>query len=83
MYGGCGLVQDAERVFETTVVDKKRCDDANWNAMQMCYLSNGLYVEAFKLLYKMKAAAVEVTESLVNKVKIACGTGTTLRHGVL
>ncbi|CAN0880326.1 Protein ACTIVITY OF BC1 COMPLEX KINASE 3, chloroplastic [Linum grandiflorum] len=35
---------------------------------------NGLYVEAFKLLYKMKAVAVEVTESLVNRVRIACGT---------
>ncbi|CAN0880282.1 Pentatricopeptide repeat-containing protein At1g31790 [Linum grandiflorum] len=80
MYGGCGLVQDAEQVFETMVVDKKRCGDAHWNAVLMCYLQNGLYVEAFKLLYKMKAAAVEVTESLVNKVRIACGTGTTLAN---
>ncbi|CAN0880379.1 Serine/threonine-protein kinase TOR [Linum grandiflorum] len=62
--GGCRLVQDAERVFEAMVVDKKRCGDgdgdAHWNAMLMCYLQNGLYVEALKLLYKMKAAAVEM-----------------------
>ncbi|CAL1373861.1 unnamed protein product [Linum trigynum] len=73
MYGSCGMVEESKQVFKLITDDR---DDAHWNAMLTCYLHNGFYVEALKLLYQMKAAAIEVTESLLNRVRLACGTGT-------
>ncbi|GAV90153.1 PPR domain-containing protein/PPR_3 domain-containing protein [Cephalotus follicularis] len=71
MYRKCVLLIDAKRVFE--MISHKR-NPACWNAMLMGYLHNGFYVEAIKFLYKMKTAGMEVQESLVNEVRIVCGS---------
>lgn len=72
MYGKCRLLRDAERVFEL-IVDNKNI--ASWNAMLMGYIRNGLYVEATKFLYLMKASGIQIQESLIKDVRIACSNG--------
>ena len=45
MYGRCGLLEDAKRVFEMSQEERKvDC----WNAMLMGYIQSGLYIEAVK-----------------------------------
>lgn len=70
MYGRIGLVRDARFVFEMI---NDRTNIACWNAMLMGFLQNGMYIEAVKFLYQMKAAGVQPQESLLNEVRIACG----------
>lgn len=71
MYGKCGLVKDAEKAFK--IVGDRR-NTACWNAMLMGYVHNKFGIQAIKLLYRMKEAGIEVQESLVNDVKIACAS---------
>lgn len=71
MYGRSGLVREAKLVFE--MIDD-RTNIACWNAMLMGYIQNGLYIEAIKFLYQMKAAGVQPQESLLNEVRISCGS---------
>ncbi|XP_028772657.1 pentatricopeptide repeat-containing protein At1g31790-like [Neltuma alba] len=70
MYGRCGLVREAKLVFEMI---HNRANEACWNAMLMGYMQNGLYIEAIKLLYQMKAAGLQPQESLLKELRIACG----------
>lgn len=70
MYGKQGLLSDAERMF--AIMGNKE-NVAPWNAMLVGYLRNGFCVEAVKFMYQMKAAGIEVQESLINDVRIACG----------
>ncbi|KAK2647809.1 hypothetical protein Ddye_015298 [Dipteronia dyeriana] len=72
MYGKCGLLRDAKRVFGM-ISNKKNI--ACWNAMLVGYVKNGSCVEAVKFLYQMKAAGIEVQESLIEDVRIICGSG--------
>ncbi|KAI9154218.1 hypothetical protein LWI28_022860 [Acer negundo] len=71
MYGKCGLLRDAKRVFGM-ISNKKNI--ACWNAMLVGYVKNGSCVEAVKFLYQMKAAGIEVQESLIEDVRIICGS---------
>nr|AFK33630.1 unknown [Lotus japonicus] len=73
MYGRSGLLRDAKQVFETSRSER---NVDSWNAMLMGYLENGLYIEAVKFLYQMKAAGLKPHESLLDKVRIACGSVT-------
>lgn len=73
MYGRSGLLRDAKLVFETTR-NERNVD--SWNAMLMGYIQNGLYIEAVKLVYQMKAAGMHPHESLLDKLRIACGSST-------
>ncbi|KAL5099724.1 hypothetical protein RYX36_004051 [Vicia faba] len=73
MYGRSGLLRDARLVFETTR-NERNVD--SWNAMLMGYIQNGLYIEAVKFVYQMKAARVHPHESLLDKLRIACGSST-------
>lgn len=71
MYGRCGLLEDAKRVFEMSQEERKvDC----WNAMLMGYIQNGLYIEAVKFLYQMQAAGMQPRESLLKKLRMACGS---------
>ncbi|KAJ0098618.1 hypothetical protein Patl1_22236 [Pistacia atlantica] len=72
MYGKQGLLGDAKRVF--AIMDDNE-NVASWNAMLVGYLRNGFCVEAIKFMYQMKAAGIEVQESLIKDVRIACGSG--------
>ncbi|KAJ4710353.1 putative Pentatricopeptide repeat-containing protein [Melia azedarach] len=69
MYGKCGLLKDAKRVFQLVVNNE---NTAAWNAMLMGYSRNGFYVEAIKFLYQMKASGIQIQESLIKDVRIAC-----------
>lgn len=71
MYGRSGLLRDAKLVFETTL-NERNVD--SWNAMLMGYIQNGLYIKAVKFVYQMKAAGVHPHESLLEKLRIACGS---------
>ncbi|KAI4327888.1 hypothetical protein L6164_020299 [Bauhinia variegata] len=71
MYGRSGLLRDAKKVFET---NHNQRNIACWNALLMGYIQHGLYIEAIKFLYRMKAAGIQPQESLLNEVRIACGS---------
>ncbi|XP_062101568.1 pentatricopeptide repeat-containing protein At1g31790-like [Humulus lupulus] len=73
MYGRSGLVREAKRVFEMCC-DKS--SNACWNAMIGGYIRNGLYVEAIKFLYEMKATGLQLQPSLLDELRIACGSNT-------
>ncbi|KFK44942.1 hypothetical protein AALP_AA1G322800 [Arabis alpina] len=67
MYGKYGKVKDAEKAF------KSRKDDASdscWNAMAACYMQNGFYIEAIKLLYQMKASGIKAEDTLLNEFNL-------------
>lgn len=74
MYGRSGLLSDAKGVFKMI---SDRGNAACWNAMLKGYLNNGLCVEAIKFLYEMKAAGLQLQESLLDEVRFACGSTTT------
>ncbi|XP_077231964.1 tetratricopeptide repeat (TPR)-like superfamily protein [Tasmannia lanceolata] len=69
MYGKCGLLKDARKAFE--MIDPR--NTVCWNAMLSGYAQNGCCDEAIKFLYEMKAAGVELQESMLNQVRLACG----------
>lgn len=73
VYGKCQMIRDAKQMFEI-VVDKTNV--ACWNTLLMAYVRSGLFTEAVKVLYQMKAAHLQVNESLINHVRIACITPT-------
>ncbi|XP_042497346.1 pentatricopeptide repeat-containing protein At1g31790-like [Macadamia integrifolia] len=70
MYGRCGLLHDARRVFE--IVGDQR-NDVCWNAMLTGYLQKGFYGEVIKLMYQMKAAGLKPQETMLKKARLACG----------
>lgn len=74
MYSKCGKLIEARKVFDKISCEMRNQSNPCWNAMINGYLENGLYVEAIKTLYQMKAAGVEPQESLLGRIKIACGT---------
>lgn len=76
MYGRSGLLREAKQVFEFEMMTPNGRKVDSWNAMLMGYIRNGLYIEAVKFLYHMKAAGVQPHESLLEKVRIACGSFT-------
>ncbi|XP_010260473.1 PREDICTED: pentatricopeptide repeat-containing protein At1g31790 [Nelumbo nucifera] len=71
MYGRQGLLRDARRVFE--MIGNER-NDVCWNAMFIGYLQHGFYNDAIKFLYEMKAAGLQPQESMLTKLRIACGS---------
>ncbi|CAL0331646.1 unnamed protein product [Lupinus luteus] len=71
MYGRSGLLNHAEQVFEMA---QDEGNDDCWNAMLMGYIYNGLHIEAVKFLYQMKEAGIQPQESLLNKLRISCGS---------
>ncbi|PON87471.1 Tetratricopeptide-like helical domain containing protein [Trema orientale] len=73
MYGKSGLLRDAKRVFE---MSSDRRNNASWNAMLGGYIRNELYLEAIKFLYEMKAAGLQLQQSLLDELRIACGSST-------
>ncbi|KAL2348738.1 hypothetical protein Fmac_002738 [Flemingia macrophylla] len=73
MYGRCGLLRNAKRVFKMSREERK--DDC-WNAMLMGYVQNGLYIEAVKFLYQMKTVGMQPHESLLNRLRVVCGSVT-------
>lgn len=73
MYGKSGLLRDAKKVFE---MSSDRRNNACWNAMLGSYIRNESYLEAIKLIYEMKAAGLQLQQSLLDELRIACGSNT-------
>ncbi|KAF5206787.1 Pentatricopeptide repeat-containing protein [Thalictrum thalictroides] len=72
MYGKCGMVKDARKLFEMARRYEKKTNDVCWNAMLTAYVQNGFYNEAIKFLYEMKSNGVQPPESLLNQVRVDC-----------
>ncbi|KAL8104189.1 pentatricopeptide repeat-containing protein At1g31790 [Apium graveolens] len=75
MYSKVGLVKYAKRVFD---MNQDRKNGACWNAMLRGYMKAGDYIEAIKLLYEMKAADQQPHESLLNELRSACGSSSSV-----
>lgn len=73
MYGRSGLLRDAKMVFQMRTDSR---NDACWNALLGGYIRNELYLEAIKLLYEMKAAGLQLQQTLLDELRIACGGNT-------
>ncbi|XP_057543343.1 pentatricopeptide repeat-containing protein At1g31790 [Amaranthus tricolor] len=72
MYGRCGLLTDAKKVFD--LIHPRKRNSACWNAMVTGYIDHGLYIEAIKMIYQMKVAGVQPHKSMVDELSLACGT---------
>ncbi|KAL3613786.1 hypothetical protein CASFOL_041860 [Castilleja foliolosa] len=68
MYGKCGFIKDAARVFEIGRSYNESC-----NAMVKNYVRNGLRFEAIKVLYQMRVYGFEPCETVFDEVKLVCG----------
>ncbi|KAG7593600.1 Pentatricopeptide repeat [Arabidopsis thaliana x Arabidopsis arenosa] len=64
MYGKYGKVKEAEKVFKSS---KDETSVNCWNAMVAGYMQNGIYIEAIKLLYQMKATGIKAQDTLLNE----------------
>ncbi|CAN8316165.1 unnamed protein product [Cochlearia groenlandica] len=70
MYGKCGELDSARRVFNR-VIEKDRVP---WNAMIAVYSQNGMSSEAIKLFLEMEEARVSPDAVTLSTVLSACGS---------
>ncbi|XP_056695479.1 pentatricopeptide repeat-containing protein At1g31790 [Spinacia oleracea] len=66
MYGRCGLLKDAKKVFDMMDHRSKR-NSAGWNAMVTGLIHHGFYIEALKMLYEMEAAGLQPQKSMIDE----------------
>ncbi|XAR69205.1 hypothetical protein NMG60_11000708 [Bertholletia excelsa] len=71
MYAKCGSLKYAKKAFEMNG-DKRSV--ACWNAMLTGFIQKGYCIEAIKVLYAMNSAGLQLRESLVNEVRLSCGS---------
>ncbi|MCL7035570.1 hypothetical protein MKW94_010785 [Papaver nudicaule] len=71
MYGKCGLIKDSRMAFDWTTCSSKR-NDVCWSAMLNTYIQHGSYKESIKLLYLMKSIGIELPESVLSSLRLAC-----------
>ncbi|ESQ52038.1 hypothetical protein EUTSA_v10016392mg [Eutrema salsugineum] len=77
MYGKCGELDSATRVFNQMI--KKDC--VPWNAMITVYSQNGKSSEAIKLFLEMKKSRVSPDAITISTVLSACGSVGALELG--
>ncbi|CAN6467515.1 unnamed protein product [Victoria cruziana] len=71
MYGKCGLLNEAHRVFEYMADKNTAC----WNAMLDAYIQHdGYCCEALKLLHQMKDRDVKPQQRMIDKIITFCGS---------
>ncbi|TKY73224.1 Pentatricopeptide repeat-containing protein [Spatholobus suberectus] len=68
MYGKCGALEDAERVFDG-MAEK---NDVAWNSMIVTYTQNGMNEEAIGSFREMRLQGVEVTSVALSGFFTAC-----------
>ncbi|RDX60388.1 Pentatricopeptide repeat-containing protein, chloroplastic, partial [Mucuna pruriens] len=68
MYGKCGALEDAERVFDA-MLDK---NDVAWNSLIVTYAQNGMNEDAIRLFWEMRLHGVEVTSVALSAFFTAC-----------
>ncbi|EFJ11771.1 hypothetical protein SELMODRAFT_125425, partial [Selaginella moellendorffii] len=77
MYGQCGSVEDARRVFNSM----KHRSPAVWNSMVAAYSQNGYTKKALELYWKMEFVGVERTEITYVSALAACAKAGLLEDG--
>ncbi|CAJ1975433.1 unnamed protein product [Sphenostylis stenocarpa] len=68
MYGKCGALEDAERVFNGMA----ERNDVAWNSMIVTYAQNGMNEEAIRMFWEMRLQGVEVTPVALSGFFTAC-----------
>ncbi|MCL7040765.1 hypothetical protein MKW94_021958 [Papaver nudicaule] len=71
MYGKCGLIKESRMAFNWITGSSER-NDVCWSAMLNTYMQHGSYKEAIKLLYLMNSVGIELPESVLNSLRVAC-----------
>lgn len=80
MYGKCGVLEDAEKVFDE-MPNRKR-NDVVWNSMIVGYVQNGMNVEAVGLFEKMRfEGGVEPSEVSLSGFFSACANLEAVEEG--
>ncbi|XP_040382088.1 pentatricopeptide repeat-containing protein At4g18520, chloroplastic [Oryza brachyantha] len=69
MYAKQGQLEDAARAFDAIGGTP---DAVCWSAMAMAYARGGMYREATRVVYQMKASGMDPSELMMNEVKLAC-----------
>ncbi|CAO2818861.1 unnamed protein product [Amaranthus hypochondriacus] len=77
LYGKCGLVLDAKKLFD----EMPQRTIFSWNAMLGAYVSNGMPWEALELYYEMRVLGVKVDAFTFPCVLKACGLIKELKLG--
>nr|KYP35475.1 hypothetical protein KK1_043491 [Cajanus cajan] len=70
MYGKCGALEDAARVFGSMV----ERNDVAWNSMVVTYAQNGVHEEAIRVFREMRVQGVEVTSVALSAFLKACAS---------
>ncbi|CAH9060005.1 unnamed protein product [Cuscuta epithymum] len=69
MYAKCGLIQDAENVFNSVMLKGIE----TWNAMVSAYVGNGWVAESFITYNQMKIMAVPSDSFTISNILTSCG----------
>ncbi|GAB4832923.1 hypothetical protein Ancab_006943 [Ancistrocladus abbreviatus] len=77
MYGKCGVLEDARRVFDT--ISERNV--VAWNSMIVGYFQNGMNEEAIGIFYKMRVEGVEPTRVTVSSFLSASANLGALEEG--
>ncbi|CAL0320067.1 unnamed protein product [Lupinus luteus] len=77
MYGKCGVLEDAERVFDG-MIEK---NIISWNSMIVAYAQNGMNKEAISLFRKMRFEGIEPTPVTLTGYFSACANLEAIMEG--
>lgn len=78
MYGKCGSVEDASRVFD----NMQSCDVVSWNAVMTAYALHGHGKEALRFYYKMQQHGVVPNNLTYLIILSACSHSGLLKEGL-
>ncbi|KAL2317632.1 hypothetical protein Fmac_031508 [Flemingia macrophylla] len=77
MYGKCGALDDAERVFDSM----RERNDVAWNSMVVTYAQNGVNEEAVRAFREMRLQGVQVTSVALSGFFKACANLEAVEEG--
>ena len=77
MYGKCGAVEDAGKVFD----EMSERNDVTWNSMVVTYAQNGMNQEAIRVFREMRLQGVEVTLVALSGFFTACANSEAVGEG--
>ncbi|KAK7304188.1 hypothetical protein RJT34_15301 [Clitoria ternatea] len=77
MYGKCGVLEDAEKVFDGMV----ERNVVAWNSMVVTYAQNGMNEEAIRLFWEMRMQGVDVSSVTLSGFLTACANSGAVREG--
>ncbi|XP_027331074.1 pentatricopeptide repeat-containing protein At5g55740, chloroplastic [Abrus precatorius] len=77
MYGKCGFLEDAEKVFDGMV----QKNVVAWNSMIVTYAQNGMNMDAIRLFLEMRLQRVELTSVALSGFLSACANSEAVGEG--